>query len=274
VSLPAFERARAKINLFLHVGAKRADGYHALQSLVVFADVGDELRFAPANALTLAIEGPFARGLSDAQDNLVLKAARALDAQAHIVLTKNLPVASGIGGGSADAAAVLRALGKGRDDLFEIAAGIGSDVPICVASRPAWMEGRGEIVRPLAGVPPLPMLLVNPGLAVGTAEVFRTLVTRHGTELELPDGFRSADEFFAFLSSTANDLEAPACKIEPAIEEVLGTIGASSGVRLARMSGSGATCFGLFDSGDNARRAAAAIANVHSKWWVRATSAV
>jgi len=271
VKLPKAELAPAKVNLFLHVGARRADGYHALQSLVVFAEVGDRLRFEPADRLSLAIEGPFADRLSPSDDNLVLKAARALDARRRITLSKNLPLASGIGGGSADAAAVLRYLGKGRDDLLDVASAIGSDIPVCVASKSSWMEGRGEILRPVAGVPALAMLLVNPGVAVGTAEVFRALETRRGTGLALPARFENEDALFAFLATTANDLEAPACNIQPVIGEVIAEIAAQRGVRLSRMSGSGATCFGLFDSDAACAGAADAIAASHPAWWVRAT---
>jgi 4-diphosphocytidyl-2-C-methyl-D-erythritol kinase len=258
-------KAAAKINLFLHVGDKRADGYHALESLAVFADVGDTLSFASADALSLSIEGPFAQGLS-AEDNLVLKAARALGSHgAHITLTKNLPVASGIGGGSADAAAALRGLnelwrlGHATADLCAVAETLGSDVPVCVASTAAWMEGRGEILTPMR-VSNMPILLVNPGVAVATADVFRALKLRSGL------GRQKTAE----LTGTSNDLEAPAREIQPVIGPVLDAI-AAQGARLARMSGSGATCFGLFDDDENTARAARALAQAHPAWWVRAT---
>lgn len=258
-------KAPAKVNLFLHVGEKRADGYHALESLVVFAQAGDVLSVTPADTLSLAIDGPFAGGLSTT-DNLVLKAARALgDGGAHITLTKNLPVASGIGGGSADAAAALRGLnqlwnlGHTDDALREIAATLGSDVPVCVASASAWMEGRGEILSPMV-VPSMAMLLVNPGVAVPTADVFCALKVRTGL------GARHSTD----LAGTTNDLEAPARAIQPAIGEVLDAI-AAQGPKLARMSGSGATCFGIFDSDDEASRAARALSEAHPGWWVQAT---
>ena len=264
-------KAAAKINLFLHVGDKRADGYHALQSLAVFADAGDELEFRPSPELTLAIRGPFAAGLSADGDNLVLKAARALKASARIVLTKNLPVASGIGGGSADAAAVLRALSNlSLESLLEIAASIGSDVPVCVASESAWMEGRGEVLARVEGVPPIPMLLVNPGVAVPTADVFRALEMRRGTDLRLPDRFGGVGELLQFLRTTSNDLEAPALAIQPVIADVLREIEAANAL-LARMSGSGATCFGLFESEAQVAHAAQAISAAHPGWWVCAT---
>jgi 4-diphosphocytidyl-2-C-methyl-D-erythritol kinase len=261
--------APAKINLFLHVGEKRSDGFHALESLAVFVDVGDELAFRASDDLSLRIEGPFGGNLAAGDDNLVLKAARALSATAQIVLTKNLPVASGIGGGSADAAAALRGLnelcGLGRRDLENVAATLGSDVPVCVASRAAWMEGRGEILTP-ADIPCMPMVLVNPGVAVSTAEVFRRLQKRSGL------GRRAATpiDLMQFLGTTANDLEAPACEIQPVIGDVLGALRALPDVRLSRMSGSGATCFAVFGNKESASHAARILSVAHPGWWVRA----
>jgi 4-diphosphocytidyl-2-C-methyl-D-erythritol kinase len=275
--------APAKINLFLHVGAKRADGFHALQSLVAFTEAGDELTFAPALDLSLKIGGPFAAALAPEADNLVLKAGRALQAHtgsergAAIVLSKNLPVASGIGGGSADCAATLRGLAQlwelqlPQETLCEIAATLGSDVPVCVASTPQWMEGRGEILTPLQGVPALPVVLVNPGVGVPTGKVFAALETRRGVALPLPPKFKNADALIAYLKTTANDLEAPARKIAPAIGDVLDLLAAQKDVLLARMSGSGATCFALFASEDAAQTAAHAIAQAHRRWWAVAT---
>jgi 4-diphosphocytidyl-2-C-methyl-D-erythritol kinase len=275
--------APAKVNLFLHVGAKRADGFHALQSLVAFTATGDELAFAPARDLTLQIGGPFAAALAPEADNLVLKAGRALAAQAGIasgaaiVLTKNLPVALGIGGGSADCAAALRGLSQLWDlklppeILCEIAAALGSDVPVCVASTPQWMEGRGEVLTPLHGVPALPAVLVNPGVAVPTGKVFAALATRRGTDLPLPPRFAGAGDLIAYLKTTANDLEAPARQIAPAIGEVLDLLAAQEDVLLARMSGSGATCFALFGSEAAAASAARRICGKHAQWWISAT---
>ena len=268
--------APAKINLFLHVGDKRADGYHALQSLVAFAGVGDELELRPSQDYVLSIRGPFASGLPAGDDNLVLKTTRLMSLEADIVLTKNLPVASGIGGGSADAAATLRGLTrlwtmKEADRLIRHAAPmIGSDVLVCIDSKSAWMEGRGEVVTPAAGVPPMPMLLVNPGVAVSTADVFRGLKTRHGTSLRRPEKFGGAEELLQFLRTTANDLEAPALAIQPVITDVLREIEAT-GSLFTRMSGSGATCFGLFESEEHVARAAKAISAAHPSWWVCAT---
>jgi 4-diphosphocytidyl-2-C-methyl-D-erythritol kinase len=275
--------APAKINLFLHVGARRADGYHALQSLVAFTQAGDELSFAPDRELRLEIAGPFGKGLSAGEDNLIVKAARALAAQsgvtrgAHILLTKNLPVASGIGGGSADAAAALRGLTQLWDlklppvSLCKIAETLGSDVPVCVSSRAQWMEGRGEKVTALAALPDLPVLLVNPGVAVPTGKVFGALKDCRGVELPLPPPFAKVAELIAYLKTTANDLEAPARQIAPVIAEVLDLMAAQKGVLLARMSGSGATCFALLETDAAAQEAAYAVTAAHPQWWSVAT---
>jgi len=290
--------APAKINLFLHVGEKRSDGYHALQSLVVFADVGDELVLTRSVALTLSIDGPFASSLTADSDNLVLRSARTLaekasiTAGAGIVLTKNLPVASGIGGGSADAAATLRGLralwGLSRrgDDivwgswepfyhrkaLYEAAVAIGSDVPVCLLSGPAWMEGRGEKIWSLHDLQDVDLVLVNPGVAVPTAEVFRRLEKRTGVAEMIPTGWgSSAPDLTAYLKDTRNDLEPPACALYPVIGEVLGSLASQSGALLSRMSGSGATCFGIFKDAESAGLAAQRILAASPDWWVRAT---
>jgi len=277
--------APAKINLFLHVGPRRSDGYHALQSLVCFAEAGDVLEFAPADALALAIAGPFAAGLQGEGDNLILRAARALAAHAGsakgaaITLTKNLPVASGIGGGSADAAAALRGLRElwnvriSDSGLQAVALSLGSDVPVCVASRPAMMEGRGEHVTPVPPLPPLPMVLVNPGVAVSTGEVFRRL--DHTAEDVLPPlppyaEHGNAAALLGFLAQTRNDMEPAAKEIAPVIGDVLTEL-ERLGALLARMCGSGATCYGLFESEGAAQTAACAIAAAHPSWWVTPT---
>ena len=276
--------APAKINLFLHVGDKRADGFHALQSLVVFVGAGDELTFELADGISLVLEGLFAGVLSADTDNLVLKAARALASRsaceqgARITLTKNLPVASGIGGGSADAAAALRGLARlwdldvSQDLLHEIGAILGSDIPVCIASVPAWMEGRGETVTAV-NVPGAAMVLVNPGVAVPTGKVFAALKERRGVGMPLPPIMKSVPELIAYLKTTTNDLEAPAREIAPVIGEVLDTLATQQGVMLARMSGSGATCFSLFESDAAANNAAAKISKQNPGWWVAATAA-
>lgn len=270
------ERACAKINLFLHVGDRRADGFHPLQSLAVFTDMGDTLTFEAADSLSLAIDGPFARGLDGEGDNLVLRAGRALGpGGAKIALTKNLPVASGIGGGSADAAAALRGLSKlwGREaDLTAIGADLGSDIPVCVESRPAYMEGRGEILHPVEAMPRIAMLLVNPGVAVPTRDVFAALQNRSGVALDLPrGGFHDTGDLLRFLDTTRNDLETPAKQIQPVIAQVLSAIAALPGALFTRMSGSGATCFGLFADDDCCARAAATLKAAAPDWWVAPT---
>jgi 4-diphosphocytidyl-2-C-methyl-D-erythritol kinase len=270
------ERAPAKINLFLHVGEKRADGFHPVQSLAVFTGMGDELALEAASGLSLTIEGPFAKGLDGESDNLVLRAARALGAQgARLSLTKNLPVASGIGGGSADAAAALRGLRQlwdlQKDDttLRDIAAGLGSDIPACVLSQPCFMEGRGEILRPAQAMPRVPMLLVNPGVPVPTKDVFAALQNRSGVDMALPIGrFADTADLLRFLETTRNDLEEPARRLQPVIGDVLTAMTALPGALFARMSGSGATCFGIFADDDCCRRAADRLKKSHPDWWI------
>ncbi|MBA2587256.1 MAG: 4-(cytidine 5'-diphospho)-2-C-methyl-D-erythritol kinase [Alphaproteobacteria bacterium] len=273
------ERACAKINLFLHVGTKREDGFHPLQSLAVFTDLSDALAIEAAPDLSLNIDGPFVKGLDGEGDNLVLRAARALGGQgAKLTLTKNLPVASGIGGGSADAAAALRGLntlwnsGKDSSGLCEIAAALGSDIPVCVLSTPCFMEGRGEILRQPDSMPRLPMLLVNPRVAVPTKEVFAALQTRSGADMTLPRGrFRDTADLLRFLETTRNDLEAPALGLQPVIGEVLAAMAALPGALLTRMSGSGATCFGIFADDDCCARAARLLKEAMPGWWVAPT---
>jgi 4-diphosphocytidyl-2-C-methyl-D-erythritol kinase len=277
------EAAPAKINLFLHVGTRRADGFHALQSLAVFTGLGDVLEMEAAADLSLSIQGPFAKALEGEGDNLVLRAARSLlqdaaagSARARLTLTKNLPVASGIGGGSADAAAALRGLsrlcGASGNGLHEIAAKLGSDIPVCLDSLAAFMEGRGEVLRAVQSMPLLPMLLVNPGVQVPTKDVFATLETRSGVEMTLPGGrFQDTADLLRFLDATRNDLEQPAIKLRPVIGEVLAAIAALPGALLARMSGSGATCFGIFADDDCCRRAAMILEQAQPNWWVAPT---
>ncbi len=279
--------APAKINLFLHVTGKRADGFHELQSLAAFADVADELAVDSADSFSLEMDGPFAKGLPQEADNLVLRAARALSghfgvrAGARFKLTKNLPVASGIGGGSADAAAAFRgliALWKIGDtdspDIGALAARLGSDIPVCLASVAAWMEGRGERVTRLSPLPQAHLVLINPGFGVATAEVFRRLDSRKSRPASTPPGpFASADDLFRYLGTTGNDLEAPALSIAPEIGTVLDAL-SHAGSILARMSGSGATCFGFFKTAAARDAAAASIARTEKAWWIRAAEFV
>jgi 4-diphosphocytidyl-2-C-methyl-D-erythritol kinase len=276
--------ACAKINLFLHVGDRRSDGFHPLQSLAVFTGFGDRLTAEEADDLSLILDGPFAGALGGG-DNLVLKAARALadragrPAHARLTLTKALPVASGIGGGSADAAAALRVLASlwrlslDENVLREIAAALGSDVPVCLASKPAFMEGRGEILTPLKKLPGLPLLLVNPGVTVSTREVFALLGDRHGVGLKLPQaGFDDLADLLRFLETAGNDLETPARALQPVIDEVLKDLKALPGALFVRMSGSGATCFALMSDDDGCVRAASLLKGRRPGWWVQPTS--
>lgn len=280
-------RARAKINLYLHVVGKRADGYHLLDSLVVFADLGDELRIAPSDKLSLAIDGPFGAGLSATDDNLVLRAARALAAAlagknlpaggAALRLTKRLPVASGIGGGSADAAAALVGLARlwrvseGAVDLAQIGLGLGADLPVCLAARPSFMSGIGELLDPAPPLPDVQMLLVNPRVGVSTPAVFKARRGDFSTPARWRDGIGDAASLAVRLARCGNDLEAPAIAIEPVVGEVLAALRHLPGNLLARMSGSGATCFGLFAKPAEVREAAARLGVEHPSWWIAST---
>jgi len=257
MTLPFVESAPAKINLALHVRARRPDGYHLIETLFAFARDGDVLSAAPAEALTLAIKGPFAAGLEAGPDNLVLRAAAALRAAAGVsagaalTLEKKLPVASGIGGGSADAAAALRLLARiwATDvDLGAIARGLGADVPACLVGRPVLGTGRGDDLAPVdgTGLAGLPLLLVNPGVPVPTGPVFA------GWDGVDRGPLAGGDPLAAALAGR-NDLEAPAIRLAPVIGDLVAWLRGRPGVRLARMSGSGATCFALFaDAQDRA----------------------
>lgn len=277
------EQASAKLNLDLLVTGRTPDGYHTLDSIVVFADLGDRLRFTPSTGLSLSIEGPFAAGLREEPDNLVPRAARALasavgrELAARITLEKNLPVASGIGGGSADAAATLRGLVRlFHLDLDEAALSrlglkLGADVPVCLASRPARLRGIGDRLTPLAGLPALPLVLVNPGVPVSTGAVFAALQLNPKREMPPPLPERpSLAAFAAWLKASRNDLEPPALELAPVVGRVLEALGFMPGCLLARMSGSGATCFGLFADPASAATAAARIAVAEPGWWCRA----
>jgi 4-diphosphocytidyl-2-C-methyl-D-erythritol kinase len=271
------ESAPAKINLFLHVTGKRPNGYHLLDSLVVFADMGDRLFAEPSGGLSLRLTGPFAAGLDGESDNLVLRAARALADSAGIapnaalVLEKNLPVASGIGGGSADAAATLRLLSRLWGIALEpaamhaIAIRLGADVPVCLGGRPAQMRGVGEQLDPAPNLPDCGLLLVNPGVVLGTADVFRARRGRFSDAVTLPAAWDSAAAMAEGLRHLSNDLQPPAIALRPAVGEVLSAIDARPGCLLARMSGSGATCFGLFATATESQAAATALSG-HG-WW-------
>ena len=279
--------APAKVNLFLHVGPLEADGYHPLASLVVFADVGDRLTVEPAERLSLTVTGPFAGALEGEGDNLVLRAVRALGAAAgvaqpglRITLDKQLPVAAGLGGGSSDAGAALKlardALGLPLDDaaLAEIAAGIGADGPMCLHARTAWAEGRGDALTFETGLPPLPALLVNPGVPSATGAVYRAFDDRASGAADRPGPPSAWDpaSVIDWLAAQRNDLQAPAVILAPAIGEALVATADLPGARLTRMSGSGATVFALFDTAAAAGAAGAVLSARHPGWWVRPTT--
>jgi 4-diphosphocytidyl-2-C-methyl-D-erythritol kinase len=271
--------APAKVNLFLHVGPLDADGYHPLASLVAFAELGDRLTLASAGSPRLSVIGPFSGALTGEDDNLVLRALRSLGADLPLVLDKQLPVASGLGGGSADAGAALRlarrVLALDRDDtsLLALAGRIGADGPMCLFAGPAWAEGRGDRMTPEPALPPLAAVLVNPGLPSPTGAVYRAYDAGPPATADRPAApadWRVAS-VIAWLGQQRNDLQAPAVALCPAIGTAIDAVAATPGVRLARMSGSGATVFGLCEDVATARAAAAALSAANPDWWVRPT---
>ena len=270
------ELARAKINLCLHVVGKRGDGLHLLDSIVAFPEIGDVLIAENSDELTLEISGEFSEGLSTGGDNLILKAAKFLNIEgAHLHLQKNLPVASGIGGGSADAAAAVRVLcqiqGIRTPEAADLAE-LGSDVPACLAQYPARMSGVGENLAPLPKLPTFWMVLANSGDAVDTGAVFKAMnKSDHPKITTIPMMFSDVESFFDFLSSQRNDMEIAALEISPSIGDVLAALGATKACALARMSGSGGTCFGLYATEESADIAAQELQASHPDWWVVAT---
>ena len=266
--------ARAKINLALHVTGRRADGYHLLDSLVAFADIGDHITALPAPTLSLHLTGPQSAGLSDT-DNLVLRAARALHPGlgASLTLEKHLPVASGIGGGSADAAATLRALSAlwslPMPDA-DVLLGLGADVPVCLSGRSARMQGIGEQISPVT-LPKVWIVLANPCIAVPTPQVFALLQNRTNPGLDPLPALPDAASLAAYLLTQRNDLQTAACSIATAIATTLAAVQSQPDCLIARMSGSGATCFGLFARPTAATRAAARLQSIHPHWWIAAT---
>jgi 4-diphosphocytidyl-2-C-methyl-D-erythritol kinase len=278
------EFAPAKINLFLHAGEKRPDGYHELESLVVFADVGDELTLQESDQFRLDIEGPFARALAKDETNLVTRAAHVfakfaqVEPRVSITLTKNLPIASGIGGGSSDAAATMRGLCRlfpgrlGLTQLWDIGNELGADVPVSVMPGCWWMMGRGERFATVNQVGTVDVVLVNAGAAVSTADVFGRLCERRGVGRmpKPPADSGTVTTLANYLKAAGNDLEAPAKGLCAVIADELDALTRQDAL-LARMSGSGATCFGLFPDEVRARMAAEAIAREHPNWWVVAT---
>ncbi|WOI56374.1 4-(cytidine 5'-diphospho)-2-C-methyl-D-erythritol kinase [Palleronia sp. LCG004] len=266
-------RARAKINLALHVTGRRADGYHLLDSLVVFAEIGDSLEVRPAEHWSLSVTGPMADRCPAGDDNLVIRAARATDGPpAAFTLDKHLPIEAGIGGGTADAAAALHALRNmdGRA-LPADPVRLGADLPVCLLSRAARVEGVGEIVKPVDGLPPIHAVLVNPRVAVSTPTIFNALTRRENAPLPPFPAWPDARALADWLGDQRNDLEDPARSVCPAVGVALARIARTESCLLARMSGSGATCFGLYASAPEAQMAAAKLTKEHPNWWIRAT---
>ena len=282
------EPAKAKVNLTLHVGRAIADltdpyfGYHPLDSLVVFADIGDVITAELADVNSLSIIGPFAQGLSAGPDNLILKAVKAVSAHGAVpalkmTLTKNLPVAAGLGGGSANAAAMLRLLSRlvelPQNIWKEIALSLGADVPVCLLSKTAHMTGIGEGVFPVTELSAMPAVLVNPRVPTPTRAVFKAFdeITGVNAPRETPRAQLPKGDMLARALNGRNDLELPAIAAMPIIDDVLRALSGQSGAQIARMSGSGASCFALFERGVQAAAAAKAITKAHPDWWVIST---
>jgi 4-diphosphocytidyl-2-C-methyl-D-erythritol kinase len=283
------QEGRAKVNLTLRVVGRRVDGYHDLESVVAFADCADRVSLTPGARLNLATTGPLAQACGEAADNLVFKAAQLLAERVpdlklgDFTLDKVLPVAAGIGGGSADAAAALRLLAQANglelDDprLIEVARLTGADVPVCLASKACVMTGVGETLLPLS-LPKMPCVMVNPRIPVATKDVFKALGLRNGQLLvgftdvlrapAWPEAGASLEDWVEALAAGSNDLEAPATRIQPVIGEVISALNATNGAWLARMSGSGATCFAIYENTADAQRAAQKIQLDHPLWWV------
>ena len=285
------EDARAKVNLTLRVVGRRVDGYHDLESMVAFADCADRLSLTVGSELDLLTTGPLAQACGEISDNLVFRVARLLRERVpnlkvgSFTLDKVLPVAAGIGGGSADAAAALRLLARANDlaiddpRLIEVAQLTGADVPVCLASRACVMTGVGETLQP-ADPPIMPCVMVNPRIPVATRDVFKALGLRSGELLvgftdvlqaaAWPESGASLEDWVEALAAGANDLEPPATRIQPVIGQVIAALNATNGAWLARMSGSGATCFAIYENTAEAQRAAQKIQLGHPGWWVHA----
>jgi len=281
--------APAKINLTLHVTGRLDNGYHTLDSFVAFADIGDELRIEPAPDFAFALQGPFAGSFgpkemdaSPNSANLAVQAAWALSRAVQklpnvkITLTKNLPLASGLGGGSSDAAAVIWGLsewwGLSRQAKYlpALMSTLGADVPVCLDCKAARLRGIGEILDPVPPMPEIPLILVHPGKPCPTAQVFARFASDFRQPESLPEKLETLDDLSAYLKTKTNDLFGPACGVVPEIENVQRAIEYQAGCRLARMSGAGATCFGLFETEKHARDAAKTIAFENPDWWTRA----
>ena len=275
------ERAPAKLNLYLHITGKRADGYHLINSLFVFSELADEVSAALADEFSLTVSGPFAHYLN-VQDNLVMEAAKLLHEatgsqnKAALHLVKNLPVAAGLGGGSADAAAALRVLAKlwkitiAASEMKALALKLGADVPACMDSAPLFVSGIGEVMQRAPALPELYLVLINPGTHLLTADVFREF---KGPFLEAPitNETRTREDFIAYLKTRFNALQQPAMHLLPSIQVMLDALNEDKQCLLARMSGSGPTCFGLFATAEQADAAAAHIQRTHPSWWVKSS---
>lgn len=275
--------APAKINLFLHITGKRDDGYHTLQSLMVFVDVGDELEFAPHDSLFIDIDGPFAGDMPEPQDNLVYKAAQLLANDYHetvrgrITLNKRLPIASGIAGGSSDAATALAGLARlwglpdERGRLEKLAQKLGADVPACLARKPVWAEGIGEKMTYMSEMPPLHFVLANPMKPTPTPEVFRRFRNKYSPIIQFSGRRKTAPEWIADMKIYRNDLLDAALEVTPEIRQVLDAISSTPGCHVARLTGSGATCFGVYDNDNAAMAAVNKIKQQYPRWWVAPT---
>lgn len=276
--------APAKLNLFLHIIGKRPDGYHLLESLTFFTEFGDHLEFTPSTNLTLHITGPMATGLqSDQSENLILRAAKLLQSHAKITngatitLQKNIPIGAGLGGGSSDAAATLLALNQfwnlslSTDNLIHLAAQLGSDIPACVLNTPAWVAGTGEQVQPIAFPQGGWLLLLNPNQPLLTADVFRGFHTAFDAALVPPSDCSTLQDLATWARAQHNSLEAPAIAIMPEISELLSALATTEHCMLHRMSGSGATCFGLYETQEHATAAYKYVTSHYPNWWAITT---
>ncbi len=269
-SMTAF--APAKVNLALHVVGQRPDGYHLLDSVVMFADFGDQVSVTPAEHSSLIITGPLSEGIPTDPSNLCLRAAKAFGETVKITLDKHLPAGAGIGGGSSDAAAVLRALEGVFDAPFSgDPVHLGADVPVCLAAKSSRMQGIGEQVSPFV-MPELCAVLVNPRIAVHTPDVFKALTKRDNPPMDLPKApLQTSRDAISWIKSQRNDMQAAAIAIQPIIEDVLAALSATDSLCI-RMSGSGATCFGLYADRQAAEQAAIALRQAHPEWWIKAVT--
>ena len=277
------DTARAKINLYLHVTGKRPDGYHLLESMIGFAEIGDGIAIEESDQFALTLEGPFAHALkgTNIKDNLIYKAAHGfaellnMPPHMHITLTKNLPVAAGLGGGSADAAAVLRALVQywkldNPPDLSSLLTALGADVPVCYHQKSGVVSGIGDVMEKPITLPALPILLINPNIPCLTTNIFKALKPPYSGGMALsPATFETVSSLSQYLKTTRNDLRAPAEAFDPDITGMIEELEAQPLCHFAQMTGSGATCFGLFESTQDTQNAAKALQESHPTWWVQ-----